>query len=218
MSDNFEVQATVKLEPFCELKIKCSTLNFAVVEIRGTELSRFVNMRDLHISEAEVEPEEVIVVDANGAWLLNKDKIMCYQAARLVYGKSVYESSLKKDNAINCIVIFNGKYKNISIKKSPEISLFGTTTSRLEIEDAWLDMKIVSEVFVIQTWRGYAPAILVQTPTKEILHVIVGAKSFSSGLEVIRLTCGQIINENISVRKLGKARTSLYEVKHRRSA
>lgn len=44
-----------------------------------------------------------------------------------------------------------------------------------------------------------------------------GCQEFSSGLELIRKSSGQIINENISVRKLGEARTSLYEVIHRKN-
>jgi hypothetical protein len=133
-------------------------------------------------------------------------------------GKSIYESMLKSNSNLNCLVVFNGKYQKNLIKKTFDLSTFGTSTARLEIAESWADVKIVSEVFVIQTWRGYAPAILVETKSKEIMHVIVGAKSFSSGLELIRKSGGQIINENISVRKLGEARTSLYEVIHRKSA
>ena len=218
MVRDFKIKASIELEPFSELSILCAAENYAIVEIKGKNLPKFVTVRDLHTSETESEPQGLLVLDANGAWLLKGKKVLCYQSARLVYGKSIYESMLKSNSNLNCLVVFNGKYQKNLIKKTFDLSTFGTSTARLEITESWEDVKIVSEVFVIQTWRGYAPAILVETKSKEIMHVIVGAKSFSSGLELIRKSGGQIINENISVRKLGEARTSLYEVIHRKSA
>jgi hypothetical protein len=215
---DFKIKASIELEPFSELSVLCAAANYAIVEIKGKNLPKFVTVRDLHTSETESEPQGVLVLDANGAWLLKGKKVLCYQSARLVYGKSIYESMLKSNSNLNCLVVFNGKYQKNLIKKTFDLSTFGTSTARLEITESWADVKIVSEVFVIQTWRGYAPAILVETKSKEIMHVIVGAKSFSSGLELIRKSGGQIINENISVRKLGEARTSLCEVIHRKSA
>lgn len=218
MVRDFKIKASIELEPFSELSVLCAAENYAIVEIKGKNLPKFVTVRDLHISETESEPKGLLVLDANGAWLLKGKKVLCYQSARLVYGKSIYESMLESNSNLNCLVVFNGKYQKNLIKKTFDLSTFGTSTARLEITESWADVKIVSEVFVIQTWRGYAPAILVETKSKEIMHVIVGAKSFSSGLELIRKSGGQIINENISVRKLGEARTSLYEVIHRKSA
>lgn len=218
MVREFKIQASIELEPFSELNVLCAVENYAIVEIKGKDLPKFISVRDLHISETESEPQGLLVLDANGAWLLKAKKVLCYQSARLVYGKSIYESMLTSSSTLNCLVVFNGKYKKNQIEKTFELTTFGTSTARLEIAESWADVKIVSEVFVIQTWRGYAPAILVETKSREIMHVIVGAKSFSLGLELIRKTGGQIINENISVRKLGDARTSLYEVIHRKSA
>ena len=217
MAKESKINASIELEPFSELSVLCAAENYAIVEIKGKDLTTFVTVRDLHTSEIESEPQGLLVLDANGAWLLKGKKILCYQSARLVYGKSIYESMLKSNSPLNCLVIFNGKYQKNSIQKTFDRATFGTSTLRLEIAESWEDLKIVSEVFVIQTWRGYAPAILVENKLKEIMHVIVGAKSFSSGLELIRKTGGQIINQNISVRKLGEARTSLYEVIHRKS-
>lgn len=217
MTNSFEIKASLKLEAFSELNVKCSLGNYAFVDIKGKDLQKFITVRDLQISETESEPQGLLVLDANGAWLLEGEKILCYQNARLIYGKSIYESMLDSKSSVKCLVVFNGKYQKNSIKKTFDLSTFGTTTVRLEITESWEEIKIVSDVFVIQTWRGYAPAILVETKSKEIMHVIVGAKSFSSGLEQIRKSGGQIINENISVRKLGQARTSLYEVIHRKS-
>lgn len=218
MVRDFKIKASIELEPFSELSVLCAAENYAIVEIKGKNLPKFVTVRDLHTSETESEPQGLLVLDANGAWLLKGKKVLCYQSARLVYGKSIYESMLKSNSNLNCLVVFNGKYQKNLIKKTFDLSTFGTSTARLEFTESWADIKIVSEVFVIQTWRGYAPAILVETKSKEIMHVIVGAKSFSSGLELIRKSGGQIINENISVRKLGEARTSLYEVIYRKSA
>jgi hypothetical protein len=217
VSKNSEIKASLQLEPFAELKVLCSSHDYAMVQIRAIDLPKFVRIKDLHISETESEPDSLLVLDANGAWLLEKDKVVCYQAAKLIYGKSVFESVLKSKLDVNCFVIFNGKYHKNTIRKVFENSNFGTSTTRLEIAESWQDVKIVSDVFVIQTWRGYAPVILVENKSNEIMHIIVGAKSFSSGLELIRKTSGQIINENISVRKLGEARTSLYEVIHRKA-
>ena len=218
MVRDFKIKASIELEPFSELSVLCAAENYAIVEIKGKNLPKFVTVRDLHTSETESEPQGLLVLDANGAWLLKGKKVLCYQSARLVYGKSIYESMLKSNSNLNCLVVFNGKYQKNLIKKTFDLSTFGTSTARLEINESWADVKIVSVFFVIQTWRGYAPAILVETKSKEIMNVIVGAKSFSSGLELIRKSGGQIINENISVRKLGEARTSLYEVIHRKSA
>lgn len=213
-----KIKASLELEPFSELSVMCATENYAIVEIKGKELSKFVTVKDLHTSETESEPQGLLILDANGAWLMKGKIVLCYQSARLVYGKSIYESMLKSNSNVNCLVVFNGKYQKNQIKKIFDLPTFGTSTSRLDISQSWVDIKIVSDVFVIQTWRGYAPVILVENRSKEIVHVIVGAKSFSSGLELIRKSSGQIINENIAVRKAGDARTALYEVIHRKSA
>lgn len=212
-----EIGASLELEPFSELAIMSATKNYVIVEIKGKELTKFVKIRDRHTSESESEPEGFLVLDANGAWLLKGKKVLCYQSARLVYGKSIYEAMVNSNSYAVCLVVFNGKYNKNQLTKGLDTSAFGTSTSRLEITESWTDVKIVSEVFVIQTWRGYAPVILVETMSNEIMHIIVGAKSFSSGLEIIRKSGGHIINEYISVRKLGAARTSLYEVIHRKS-
>lgn len=217
MAKDFKIKASIALEPFDVLEVLCATENYAMVQIKGKELRKFVTVRDLHLSESESEPQSLLVLDANGAWLLKGKKVLCYQSARLAYGKSVYESMLNSKSSVICLVVFNGKYQKNSVKKTFKESTFGTSTSRLEIAESWEDLKIVSEVFVVQTWRGYAPAILVENKSNEVMHVIVGAKSFSSGLELIRKGSGHIIDERISVRKLGEARTSLYEVIHRKS-
>lgn len=217
VAKEFKIKASLELEPFSELSVMCSAEDYAIVEIKGIELPKFVTVRDLHTSENESEPQGLLVVDANGAWVMKDKKVLCYQSARLVYGKSIYESMLKSNSNLDCLVVFNGEYQKNPIKKALDLSAFGTSTSRLEITKSWEDLKIVSDVFVTQTWRGYAPIILVERKSKEIVHVIVGAKSFSSGLELIRKSSGQLINENISVRKMGEARTSLYEVIHRKN-
>ena len=217
MARNKQIKASLALEPFSELNTMSVAGNYAMVEIKGKDLPKFVVIRDLHISQTENEPENLIVIDANGAWLLKGKRILCYQSAKLIYGKSIYQSVLKSNSNVYCLVVFNGKYQKNSVEKVFEVSSFGTSTERLEISDTWEDMKILSDVFVIQTWRGYAPAILVENKSKALMHVIVGAKSFSSGLELVRKSCGQIVNEKISVRKLGEERTSLYEVIHRKN-
>ncbi len=217
MANDPKIKASLELEPFFELQVLCAAENIAIVEIKGKELPKFVRVKNLHISETESEPQDFLVIDASGAWLLKGKKILCYQAAQLVYGKSIYESMLNNNSKLKCIVIFHGKYQKNPIKKTFHVATFGTSTSRIEITESWEDLKIVSEVFVIKTWRGYAPALLVENKSKEIKHVIVGAKSFFSGLELVRKSSGQIVDENISVRKLGEARTSLYEVIHRKS-
>lgn len=218
MVKDFRIKASLDLEPFAHLTPVCLTENFAIVEIKAKELTKFVTVRDSHTSEAESEPQNLLVLDANGAWTQKDGKVLCFQSARLVYGKSVYDSVLKSNLKVNCLVVFNGKYQKNPLKKTFGVTNFGTSTPRLEVAESWEDVKIVSEVFVIQTWRGYAPVILVENDSNQIMHMIVGAKSFSSGLELIRKSSGQIINEYISVRKLGKDRTSLYEVIHRMGA
>jgi len=67
---------------------------------------------------------------------------------------------------------------------------------------------------VIKTGMGYTAAInVLETKTNTIHHIIVGAKSLSNELELIRSKIGSLSNIQMKIRKQSSDPKSPYEIK-----
>jgi len=203
-----------QIEPFALLDFLLVGPDLISVEIPGGDIKKFIRHESHVLTESSTEPKNLVVLDARSAWLLEDEKVKCYQSAQLLFGKVAFES-LKLTQSLRCIVLLSGEFVSKPVKKEPQQSTFDSATDRLKVGTKWINLKIVGELFIVPTVNGYAPALLVLTELDEIKHVLVGAKSFSAGLESIRNYVGQIENQFISIRKDGETKYAMYEVKHR---
>lgn len=88
---------------------------------------------------------------------------------------------------------------------------FEPTELRLRVGTAWTLLTIESEVGVVMTARGYAPAIAVNR--EDFRHIfLVGARSLSEPLEDLRLQ-GSIVGRRIEVRKVRAESNAPYELR-----
>ena len=86
-----------------------------------------------------------------------------------------------------------------------------TDTPRLKIGESWIRLVIQSDPFVVPTWNGYTPAILVRRDhASQTEHVLCGAKSLVQKLEEVRKNLGRLKGSHISVRKQSAKKTSPY--------
>ncbi len=91
-------------------------------------------------------------------------------------------------------------------------SKFGTETFRLEVSTMWNQVVLQGEVFVVNTVRGYVPAILVRMKSGEMRHLLIGASSLASELQEIRAKYGSLDGRPIRVRKADSSRVAPYLV------
>jgi hypothetical protein len=92
------------------------------------------------------------------------------------------------------------------------VTYLSATIPRLRIGSGWTEITIQSEVGVVKTARGYAPAVCVLRGDVE--HVLlVGAASLSGPLEEIRNERqGSLAGAHIRVRKIRPEQSAPYEV------
>ena len=89
---------------------------------------------------------------------------------------------------------------------------FDQSEPRLRVGTAWTSLIIESEVGVVMTARGYAPAIAVSR--EGFRHIfLVGAKSLSDPLEQLRGRRGIISGEIVEVRKVRPESSAPYELR-----
>ena len=91
-----------------------------------------------------------------------------------------------------------------------------TSTPRMEVSPSWITFTVESEPFVVPTARGYAPAILVRRRgAAQREHLLLGAKSLARPLETIRQRHAALTGQVLDVRKLGREKTAIYELRAR---
>ncbi len=87
-----------------------------------------------------------------------------------------------------------------------------TATTRLEIRDRWIELRIDSDPFVVPTSLGYAPAILVRrSHAMQREHLLIGARSIARPLEDLRTKYGSLSGRRLRIRKTAPAKTAPYE-------
>lgn len=88
---------------------------------------------------------------------------------------------------------------------------FSQDELRLKVGTGWVELKILSEVGVIFTRRGYTPAIRVMRGEAPHL-LLVGAVSLATPLETLRSLHGHLTGLRIRTHKLRDDQTSPYEL------
>lgn len=88
---------------------------------------------------------------------------------------------------------------------------FEVETPRLRVGSGWTTVTLDSEIGVVMTARGYAPAIMVMRDRFRHL-LLVGAKSLSEPLEKLRTEKGALDGLIIRVRKIRPEASAPYEV------
>lgn len=88
---------------------------------------------------------------------------------------------------------------------------FDAETPRLRVGSGWTTITIDSEVGIVVTARGYAPAIEVKRDNFKHL-LLVGARSLSEPLERMRAESGSLKGLTVRVRKIRPEASAPYEV------
>jgi hypothetical protein len=85
----------------------------------------------------------------------------------------------------------------------------------INIGTAWTAVEVVSEPFLVATFRGYAPMCEVQVVSTGLRYgLLIGSKSITSALEPLRVSNGgQFVGLHLSLRRTGTERTAPYEVR-----
>ena len=82
---------------------------------------------------------------------------------------------------------------------------------RIGFGTGWTELKILSEVKVLETFRGYAPVVVVGHDGIEEL-MFVGAASLSRPVEALRkANQGKLTGLKVRIRKAAEHRTAPYE-------
>ena len=103
------------------------------------------------------------------------------------------------------------KDKHASPRRIDVRERIGTTAPRLSVDEHWIDVELCSDPFVTPTSLGYSPAILVRRPAvHHAEHLLIGAKSISKELELLRKRHGTLLGMHVSIRKQDPTRRAPY--------
>ena len=85
----------------------------------------------------------------------------------------------------------------------------------ISIGTGWTAIRIVSEPFLVVTFRGYAPMCEVEAASTGLRYgLLIGSKSITTAFEPLRAANGGLFaNLNVSLRRSGTERTAPYEVR-----
>jgi hypothetical protein len=168
-----------------------------------------------------------LIVSARKKWNIYQDEINIIEKAYLLDGSKYLEYLLQTDKLVNLpmIVLFNKTEEEELIirRQISGASTFsihdiknkvGTDAPRLAIDENWAEVTIISDPFVIKTGMGYTAAInVLAMKSNAIHHIIVGAKSLSNELEIVRTKNGSLVGVALKIRKQSTEQKSLYELK-----
>ena len=183
-------------------------------------------IKEIDFSNADPSAKPLIV-SARRKWNLYTDEINIIEKAYLLDGSKYLEFILQNDKSVNVplIVLFNKTEEEELIirRQISQASTFsihdiknkvGTDAPRLNIDENWKEVGIISDPFVIKTGMGYTAAInVLEIRSNVVHHIIVGAKSISSELEVIRVKNGSLVGVVLRIRKQSSEQKSPYELK-----
>ena len=92
------------------------------------------------------------------------------------------------------------------------MTYFDSSWIRFKVGTEWTEIVLKSEVGVVYTARGYAPALIVDRLGSEQIFLI-GAQSLARPIEEIRLRKGSLIGAHIEVHRLRPDDQSPYEIR-----
>jgi hypothetical protein len=155
---------------------------------------------------------DLVVVDGRSSCTVEPHRISIYQSMNLLLGKRTLEEAIARSASVTCAMLFQGDYRKKEIEPATPNFKFDTTLERLQITEQWTTFMITSELYVVPTAMGYAPAISVELQNGQLRHVLCGAKSIKEPLERLRAEHSKIVGLRISMRKLSTDRTSPYQL------
>lgn len=169
-----------------------------------------------------------VILSSRNKWYFKEQKIEIFDRAVILDGAkrllaiSIYSFIIdfpaliipglneKQELAFRRTILDNGT----NIVRYAEKQKVGTSTPRLQIGDEWVNLSIKSDPFVIKTFRGYAPAILVRRDQNSITeHIFIGAKSLSDKLDYLHTKYGSLINLYVSIKRASNDQMAPYELK-----
>ena len=206
------IGATTNLPAFISLTEVTFFSNWCTFLLEGTLAGKAIATPDPMMAPAH-EIEKTITVDARHAWMRKGTKLLMFGGATLLSGSQSLARAILTKSDVTCIALLHGNLVVSTAPPKPSEQKYDTTTERLVVGVHWVSLTLIGEIFVVPTWRGYSPAILVRLPDGTVKHTLVGAKSFFAGLERARALYHGLSGANIQVRKLGPDQMAPYEVK-----
>ena len=84
----------------------------------------------------------------------------------------------------------------------------------LKVKTEWIDVEIVSEPYVVMTFRGYAPVVDVKAPGEaDPLNLFISSKSISLGIDAfMKENGGKFAGLKLRIRKESDDRMAPYVV------
>lgn len=169
-----------------------------------------------------------ILVSARRGWYLQETCVEILDRAAIVDGARRLEAALRfqRNSDIPFIVVggltieaeldlrHQVQANASTLAERKEFRRVGTEAPRLAVGSDWVTLEIRSQPFVMPTFRGYAPAILVRRrQAVHSEHLLIGASSLAKGLMDIQSRLGTLEGVRISVRKRGEERIAPYELR-----
>ena len=166
-----------------------------------------------------------VLLSARSRWHLDQSVMEVFDRAIVIDGAKRLEAAFAHEStsAVPVIVLMGLDSKaEIYLRKQLQLTQSSTThietlervdtsAPRLKIDQAWIELEIQSDPFVVTTTRGYAPAILVRRDrASHQEHVLIGAKSLAIALNELRQRRGTLTGSRISIRKQSAKRTAPY--------
>ena len=169
-----------------------------------------------------------VILSARTAWHATDGKIELFDCGYVLDGACRLEAACRRGTPklIPALVLFNLtsdeelrlRSQLVRSRAMVEIEELGdridTATQRLEINTRWVELTIESDPFVVPTFRGYTPAILVRRPrATQREHLLIGASSIAKPLEEIRKKYTTLKGQVVAVKKTGREKIAKYAVR-----
>ena len=168
-----------------------------------------------------------VLLSPRTTWYLREQSMEVFDRAVVVDGAKRLESALRcrSTEKIPVTVVFGlDPEQELTLRRQVQAvgapstlverrERIDTSAPRLTIGDTWIDFEIQSDPFVVPTWRGYAPAILVRRDNVTSLeHVFVGASSLAQELETLRSRYDTLRGLRVSICKDGPTKFAGYRL------
>ena len=209
------LKGTTSLEPRYFLPIDWSIAGVVGLSTNLETLVRCIAPNSAPRVES-VGERPTVFLGGKGRWILEGGEIQVFAGAELIAAVGgVFE---RPDDQLIEVVCHLEIAPSEVVDEAANSNKVGTNTERRLVDVRGIDLEVVGDVFVVPTVRGYAPALLGRVQSGELVHVLVGSKSASEGLEAVRKERGSLEGAHINLKKTGEKGTDPIRVQRLNSS